>query len=121
MILWVEWEKSFPFLVISGVSVCHIEFPHAGAHVDILVALVAVLAYRGVGESLLGELSQGRPGQDVARAPSKVATKVFEMMSEVDGFVCIETVELILSNLSFPTDATTLVCRASIELCNVPL
>ena len=69
---------------------CHIEFPHAGAHVDILVAPVALLAYRGVGESLLGELSQGLPGQDVSRAPSKVATPVFEMMSEVDGFVGIE-------------------------------
>ena len=76
MILWVEWEKSFPFLVISGVSVCHIEFPHAGAHVDILVAPVALLAYRGVGESLLGELSQSLPGQDVPRAPSKVALEV---------------------------------------------
>ena len=55
---------------------CHIEFPHAGAHVDILVAPVALLAYRGVGESLLGELSQGLPGQDVPRAPSKVALEV---------------------------------------------
>ena len=79
---------------------CHIEFPHTGAHVDILVAPVALLAYRGVGESLLGELSQGRPGQDVARAPSKVATPVFEMMSEVDGFVGIERFKKIFEILN---------------------
>ena len=77
-------------------------------HIDILVPPVTLLAHGGLGQPLLREPPEGLPGQHVARTPGEVSlqhkqsvhglapgtyTKIFEMMSEVNGFVGVERSE----------------------------